>query len=53
MLRVIAIVPGNENEPAKLCVRKLAMASLPARDVHEASSFQVADQLTNLTRHMQ
>jgi len=51
MLRVIAIVAGNENEPPKLGVDEFPMAALSALHADEPCSLQVGDQLTNFARH--
>ena len=51
-LRVIAVVPGNKNEPSKLCMDELPMTALATLDEDESCLFQISDQLANLARHM-
>jgi len=51
MLRVIAIVSGNENEPPKLRVDEFPVAAFSALHAVEPRSLQVGDQLANFARH--
>ena len=52
MLRVVAVVPGNQDEPGKLRVDKLAMAAFATGDTDKARPLQVTDELTDFARHM-
>jgi hypothetical protein len=51
MLRVIAIVAGNEHETTELRVDELAMTAFPAMYPDKPRPLQVGDQLENLARH--
>lgn len=52
VLRIVAIVSGDQDKAGKLGVDKFSMTALAALHPDEAGSFQIGNELANLARHM-
>lgn len=52
VLRVIAVVPGHEDEAGESGMDEFPMAALAANHAHEPGIFQIRNKLANLAGHM-
>jgi hypothetical protein len=51
MMRIIAIVAGNQHKSFKFCMDKFPVASFPADNTNKTGSFLISNQLANFARH--